>query len=224
MKRKLDKLEALLVNKSYSELLPEEREWIDQEYSAEEYDAMRHTMIESTVLFKKGYTRPNPEIKSKLHQRLKQNHEPAKLAPLFLYRIPAWQAVAAFALLLFFIPQIQSKQVNDPEKVFIYRTDTVFKEIPVENIISPIIDTLTGIPKVKKIFNRTNRSPLKSSTVVFSKDASLSANLSNDISEYFANAYDSVSIERIISRYLKDSVKSYRVDVDTEFQDMGRVY
>ena len=224
MNRKLDKMEYLLANKSYEALLPEEKEWIDQQYSQEEYTAMRMTLSRSEDLFKKQRTTPNPEIKSKLRQKLRQAKTPAKVTPLFLYRIPAWQAVAAFALLLFFIPQIQSKQVNDPDKVFIYHTDTVFKEVPVESILNPIIDTLTDIPKIRKIFNRTNKTPIKASTVVFSKDSALSANLPNNMSDYFASNYDSTAVKNMIDRYLKDSVNSYRVDVDTGFRDMGRIY
>jgi len=224
MNRKLDKMENLLANKSYHDLLPEEKEWIDQQYNAEEYNGMRHAMLQSSKLFEQEQTRPNPEIKSKLRQRLKQSKKPAKVAPLFLYRIPAWQAVAAFALLLFFVPQIQKNQASDPDQIFIYHTDTVFKEIPVEAIFNPIIDTISSIPQVRKILNRTNRSPIKSSTVVFSKDPVASADLSREVADYFASNHDSLGIEQIIGRYLKDSVKGHRVDVDTGFLNMGRVY
>ena len=224
MNRKPDKMEYLLANKNYKDLLPEEKDWIDQQYSDEDYNAMRAVFLASSSVFKKEQTTPNPEIQSRLRQRLKQSKEPAKISPLFAYRIPAWQAVAAFALLLFLLPQLQNKQPGDPEQIFIYQTDTVFKEIPFQNIINPLVDTLTDIPKVRKILNRTNRTPFKTSTVVFSKDSAISANLSRNISEYFASDYDTTSVENIISRYLKDSVKSYRVDIDTGFQELGRVY
>lgn len=224
MNRKLDKMEYLLINKSYQDLLPEEKVWIDQQYDGAEYNRMRNALLESERLFKREQTSPNPEIKSMLRQRLKQRKEPAKLSPMFLYKIPAWQAVAAFVLLLFFIPQIQEKQSTDPDQIFIYQTDTVYKEVPVEMILNPIIDTLTGIPSVRKILNRTNRSPIKSSTVAFSKDSLASAYLSKEVAESFSESYDSSAIESIITRYLKDSVRNYKIDVDTGFQNMGRVY
>ncbi len=224
MNRKLDKMEDLLANKSYQDLLPEEKEWVGQQYSADEYNGMRHAMLQSSMIFKQERTKPNPEIKSMLRQRLKQSKEPTKVAPLFLYRIPAWQAVAAFALLLFFIPQMQENQSSDPDQIFIYHTDTVFKESPVEAILNPIIDTVSAIPQVRNILNRTNRSPIKSSTIVFSKDPVASADLSRGVSDYFASNHDSLGIEQIITRYLKDSVKGHRVDVDTGFLNMGRVY
>lgn len=224
MNRKPDKLEALLMEKSFKDLLPEEQSWVNQHYSAEEYDAMRHTMQKSTALFEKEQTAPNPKIKSRLQHRLRQNREPAKVRPLLLYRIPAWQAVAAVALLLFFIPQIQKQQAKDQEQVVVYHIDTVFKEIPVKTIISPIIDTVTNIPKVNKIIKQQQLSSIKNKTVVFNQQTAPATDLSNDISGYLASTYDSVSIENIISRYLKDSVESYRVDIDTGFQDLGRIY
>jgi len=224
MNRKLDKLEALLANKDYQNLKPTEKDWIDQQYTIEEYKTMRATMLRTTAFFQQEQTRPNPEIKSKLRQRLRQKRQPTKISPLLKYRIPAWQAVAAFALLLFFIPQMRKQVLNDPDKVFIYQTDTVFKEIPVEKLVNPIIDTVVSIPQVRKIINRAKRVPVKTSTVVFSQDQELGSQLSNDIADYFANNYDTTSLESIIGRYLKDSVKSYRVDVDTGFQDMGQIY
>jgi hypothetical protein len=224
MNRNQDKMENLLANKQYKDLSPDEKEWVGQQYSAEEYNAMHTTLRKGIAIFKTQQTRPNPEIQTRLRHRLKQVKEPAKVYPLFAYRIPAWQAIAAFALLLFFIPQLQEKPVSDPEQIFIYQTDTVFKEIPFQNIINPLVDTLTDIPQVRKILNRTNRAPGKASTVVFSKDSLLSANLSKQVSESFANNYDTVSVENIISRYLKDSVKNYKVAIDSGFQDIGRVY
>jgi hypothetical protein len=185
---------------------------------------MRTTLLESTSVFKNQQTKPNPKIQSRLRQQLKQDKQPAKVVPLLTYRIPAWQAIAAFALLLFFIPQLQEKPVGDREQIFIYQTDTVFKEIPFQKISNLLVDTLTDIPQIRKILNRTNRAPIKASTVVFSKDAALSANLSRQVSASFANSYDTTSVESIISRYLKDSVKNYKVAIDTGFQDMGRVY
>ncbi len=225
MNRKLDKMEYLLINKDYQTLLPDEKEWIDQQYTADEYNAMRIALQKSNHLFKKEQTHPNPEIQSRLRHRLQQSKTPAKVTPLFSYRIPAWQAIAAFALILFFIPQLRQNQIPEPEQIFIYQTDTVFKEIPFQNIINhPFVDTLIDIPAAGKILNRTNRSPIKASTVVFSKDSSLSTNLSKNVADYFATSYDTVSVENVIARYLKDSVKSYRIDIDTGFQDMGRVY
>ncbi len=226
MNHNQDKLEYLLANKSYQDLLPEEKAWISHQYSEEEYNAMCTALSGSVSFFKKNQTRPNPEIKSKLRQRLKQNKQPATVKPLLNYRIPAWQAVAAFALLLFFVPQVQKNQVNgdDSERIFIFKTDTVYKESPVERTIDQLVDTLTDIPKVRKILSRTNKAPIKASTVVFSKDETLSANLSRDLSALHSSEFDTVSVENMISRYLKDSVKSYQIDIDTGFQDIGRVY
>lgn len=219
-----DNLEQVLKNKSYNDLDADEKKWIDQQYSKEEYNAMRMTLLESISVFRKEQTKPNPEIKSGLMQRLQQNKKAEPINPFFTYRIPAWQAAAAFAMLLFFFPQIKDSPPGDPEQIFIYRTDTVFKEIPFQNIINPLVDTLSDIPQVRKILNRTPGAPIKSSTIVFSKDAALSASLSGSISESLVGQYDTSNIENIINRYLKDSVRNYRVDIDTGFQEMGRIY
>lgn len=231
MNRQLDKLEALLKSKSYQELQGDDKSWIDAQYSAQEYTALRNTFSKSSQVLRQDQTSPSPAIHSRLRQKLRENkqEQPAKVTALYAYSIPAWQAIAAIAVLLFFIPQLQQQQMPDKEKIFIYQTDTVFKEVPTESILSPIIDTLSDIPQVRKILQRTNRSPviptaIGSSTVVFSPDSALGADLSQNVAAYFASNYDTTSVDNIINQYLKDSVKSYRVDIDTGFQDLGRVY
>ncbi len=231
MNRQLDKLEALLKNKRYQDLQGDDKSWVDSQYTAQEYTALRNTFSKSSQVLRQDRTTPNPAIHSRLRQKLRasKQEQPAKITSLYAYSIPAWQAVAAIAILLFFIPQLQQQQMPEKEKIFIYQTDTVFKEVPAESILNPIIDTLSDIPQVRKILQRTNRSPISpiaigTSTVVFSPDSALGADLSQNVAAYFASDYDTTSVENVINQYLKDSVKSYRVDIDTGFQDLGRVY
>lgn len=231
MNLKFDRLEALLKSKAYQDLRGEDKAWVDQQYSVKEYTALRSTFQRSTQSLQRNQTAPSPAIHSRLRQKLQEHkgEKPAKVTSLYNYRIPAWQAVAAIAMLLFFIPQLRQQEMPEQEKIFIYQTDTVFKEVPAESILSPIIDTLSDIPQLRKMLTRTNRSPatpiaIGSSTVVFSPDSALGANLSQNIAAHFASNYDTSSVESLINQYLKDSVKSYQVDIDTGFHDLGRVY
>jgi hypothetical protein len=214
------------MSKNYTDLQGDEKTWIDQQYTRKEYDALRSTFLKSAQELRHNQTSPNPAIHSRLRQKLRESKgsQSAKVTSLYNYRIPAWQAVAAIAFILFFVPQLRQQQLPEQEKIFIYQTDTVFKEVPVESILNPIMDTLSDIPQVRKVFNRTNRSPVKTKTVVFSPDSALGADLSQNVTAYFASNYDTTSIEGVINQYLKDSVKSYRVAVDTGFQDLGRIY
>ena len=95
MKRLEKKLEDLLLQKRFEELSIENQQWVLAQISAEEYAALRQTLIESKRVFQVNNPQLNPNIQSRLRKRVQQNKTENPATKFVNYRIPAWQVIAA---------------------------------------------------------------------------------------------------------------------------------
>ena len=142
MKDKQDSLspeiEKLLLQKSYENLNTTELTLVAAQLSVEEYQSYRLLLLESKKTFALKQTHPRPEIRKHLTQLIRSKKEKPKvwtnLNSILNYRIPAWPAALGFiALLLFAWPNTEKVVIerSEPEKVYVYKTDTVYKDKPV---------------------------------------------------------------------------------------------
>jgi hypothetical protein len=91
---------------------------------------------------------PSPALKGQLMAAFRAQHAKAAARPtlvvrLLQYRIPAWQAAAAVAALVsfFFLFKQQGFPGMKTEKVYVYLTDTVYKEVSL-----PAMDSALNAP------------------------------------------------------------------------------
>ncbi len=142
MKDKRDNLdleiEQLLLQKSYENLSATELTLVATQFTAEEYHTYRLLLLESKKVFAQKQTYPRPEVRKHLTHLVRSKKEKAKvwtnLDAILHYRIPAWPAALGFMALLFFAWPNAEKgitQTPEPEKVYVYKTDTVYKDKPV---------------------------------------------------------------------------------------------
>lgn len=144
------KLEQLLRTKKYQALNREELDFVSKSLTAKEYEQFRLVLCGSKNSLQKYATAPSPMVKHNLMAAMRAKNKAKR--PLHVgwnkfanHRIPAWQAAAAIALLMFCTLLLKQQVVfieNSPaeplmvyktDTVFetVYKTDTVFEEVPV---------------------------------------------------------------------------------------------
>ena len=125
-----NKVRSLIDQKPFDELNYPEKELVLNFISEEEYDLQREILQKSKQLFKteSQYLAPNPEIKSKLQDALKNKQKPTGIATLFqkmfTYQIPSYQAamgVAVVILTLFWWDDSEETRAIVQEKI-VYQT------------------------------------------------------------------------------------------------------
>jgi hypothetical protein len=148
MKKQMnERMEALLASKSFAELTAEERYFVTETLSEKEYERM-HFLAKNAPPILKATPPPNPAIRGQLlaaMRQMKTEPAPAKrpgaITRLLTTRIPAWQAAAAIAVLLavhFLLPEKTKLEVRT-ETEYVYRTDTIFKEVAMPAPVAPAV-------------------------------------------------------------------------------------
>ncbi len=130
------KLEQLLIEKHFHQLTAEEKYYVTEMIGEAEYNRM-HLLIKKSKNVLSNRPAFNPEIKNRLMAAFRQHHgtapveKPTAVIRFLRYRIPAWQAVAAVAVLfgLHFWLQDKSIIIEKPEVVYVHSVDTVYKEV-----------------------------------------------------------------------------------------------
>ena len=218
-------LEELLWQKNYEQLNSEEREWVDQQISPEEYYQMRATLLSSHQALQTERTKAAPEVGQQLRQHFRQQAPRSPLQKAASYQIPAWQAVAASILFLFFFAQMSKVNSPSPEQVIVYHTDTIYKEVPVEAVY-PNDSSITAPTSIRTVSKPaklnpplpTEIRPVRSQTrqYVIPKQYLPPRN---------TEQYDTAVMNRLINNYLMDSAKDYRATIDgTLLQTASQVY
>lgn len=101
-----NKVRSLIDQKPFDELNYPEKELVLNFISEEEYDLQREILQKSKQLFKteSQYLAPNPEIKSKLQDALKNKQKPGGIATLFqkifTYQIPSYQVAMGMVVVI----------------------------------------------------------------------------------------------------------------------------
>ncbi len=122
----MNKLEHLLLNKDFQTLSSEEREWVLQHMSEQEYRHIRSTEQRVKKYLNKVSPSLNPAIKNKVLDQFRSSRKTA-LVPLWQRPIPLWQATAALVVsLLLFSWFIPLKETKRPEVVVEYVRDTIY--------------------------------------------------------------------------------------------------
>lgn len=129
-------LEKLLLAKSFDQLSLSEKAKVQEQLSPQEYAAFRAVLLESKQVFAASKKHPAPAIPLRLKQmvRNKKTKSPfwAWMHWLMNYPIPTWQpALGMLAVLAFFFSPLSNsaKSVKDAEPVYVYKVDTVYRNI-----------------------------------------------------------------------------------------------
>ncbi|MEZ4962253.1 MAG: hypothetical protein R2830_20670 [Saprospiraceae bacterium] len=147
-------LEPLLPEEPFGDLLPEEKRLVWAAIGEEEYE-QRFRFLQHAKTAMKQSPAPDPAIRQQLLAAMKKQRAKAvgqgALVRLLQRRIPVWQAAATIAALLgfFFLFKHQGFPGMQSEKVYVYLTDTVYKEVSL-----PAMDSAGNVP-----FGRVNVKP-----------------------------------------------------------------
>lgn len=141
-----DFIQQLIETKSFDTLTKNERESVLLIMSKEEYTSRYEIVEQSKDLLNAGVRSmvPSPTIKSNVAELMEQRKQEegtsfwGMLNRVVAIKIPAYQFVLALALVIFLLPTLSKKEVNELastapiEKEIAYITDTVFieKEVP----------------------------------------------------------------------------------------------
>ncbi len=153
------KLERLLLNKKFGELTAEEKYYATEFVSEAEYDQM-HVLLKKGKKGLKNIPEIRPQVKNNLLAAFQQHHgilpnkKPNKIIQLISYRLPAWQMAAAIALLLGinFWLQEEPQLLKETETVYVFNTDTIYKEVSLpadKQSIEPIKPRINVKPVIK---------------------------------------------------------------------------
>lgn len=142
------KLEELLKSKKFVALDAKQKAFVLEKMTEEEYQNFRLVLCGTKRSLTRVRTAPSPRVKENLMAAMRAKK--AKKRPLVVgwkrvvnYQIPAWQAAASLAFVLFSMFLIKQQvvivesqaasplMVTDTVFETIYRTDTVFEKIPV---------------------------------------------------------------------------------------------
>ena len=140
---KLDeRLEQLLLTADFRQLSQADQAYVYDRMDEAAFQDARRVLLASQALFDQNTVQPNPELRSQLMEEMRRRKTAASGRPLHrlekaaTYRIPLWQAVTAVAaavlLLLVFRQPVEILVEGPPKIVYEYKTDTVFKEVPVQ--------------------------------------------------------------------------------------------
>ena len=130
------RLENLLLGKKFNQLTAEEKYYVTESIGEVEYNRL-HIFLNESKKTLKNTPSVSPRLKKDLMKSFRQQHplkelkkQPA-IVRLMRYRIPAWQAVAAVALLLglHFWLQEGPQIIKETETVYVNTVDTIFKEV-----------------------------------------------------------------------------------------------
>jgi len=178
-----EKLESLLLQKTFAELTASEEEYVLKQLSQKEYTGYRQILISSKLAMQEDLPF-DPNMQGALKTKLANTFPPkpeAKLVTIARYPLPLWKVVATAAavfLMFWAFPNIYQSQV-EPDLVHVYHTDTVFKEVPmlvsntVQDSQEQIVTTTKKVmpSKPRKSINRSPRKitrtvPMDTSPVV----------------------------------------------------------
>lgn len=126
MNSREDKLDALLINKSYQELTKEEQLFVQKELGSEaQYDAMRKVSL--ALITSKVDLSPDPFIVKSLEQHMRARRS-AESKSIFMWQMPAYATFTLVVIVGLFTWWLGSRQQQSPaEKVVeVIRLDTVF--------------------------------------------------------------------------------------------------
>ncbi len=224
MKRLEKKLEDLLLQKEFEELGIEEQKWVLAQISAEEYSAMRQTLLESKHTFQlNNQPQLDPNIQKRLRKIVQQNKQPHPTTKLFRYSIPAWQAVAAACVLFLLFANFKSTFTPQPETIYVHLTDTVYRDVPfrlVDSTAETTPDTNTQVisKKIKRVNQSPSQSYYKPKTSKKSYDT-LQVSLP-ELNNSFATTYDTAVLNSMINDYLQSSADKHRGSIDKAALDL----
>jgi len=143
MEKELNKdLEILLQQFSFEELSEEQRAFVLTQITAEEYRAYEFIIKESKAMKEAARLEAPAFIKENLLKELPQKTSSSgKVRQLFNAKVPLWQA-AAMLILGFLYLQLSTPQTiiekpaeiaevipPSPQTIYVYQTDTVYKEV-----------------------------------------------------------------------------------------------
>lgn len=142
-------IEHLLAEKPFRLLSPEERYLVLDRMDEAEYERCHLFIERSKAAMRQQVPACDPALKGRLLEAFRKQHAPPVQVPglwrrVVAYRIPAWQAAAAMALVLgafmhFYRPPVP---VLPAEKVYVNLTDTIYKEVA----LPARMDTAVNVP------------------------------------------------------------------------------
>lgn len=215
-----ERLEQLLLEKVYTDLSTDELQYVNQHLTPQQYATFRQTLLSSKQLFQEEIPELDPMIADRLKSQLKMRNTErpqSKVVALANSPVTLWKAIAttaAIALMMWFVPNFNVTETA-PQIVYQYKTDTVFKEIPVPVQVSDTqyiaVVEKTDKKVAKKVINRSPR--LQSDTISRQSPAF-------DTGSERLATLDSSDFIQVINQNLPTRLTGRSVTADKELMDM----
>lgn len=147
-----ERLENLLLSKSFQHLNAAEKRYALSFIDRKEYQEFRQILLQSKQLFETKKMAVPAQPADRLYDALKRKKAPSfwqKIQQVPAYRIPVWQVGMAMMLIgiLFFQGKNIYTEAEEDTPIYVQITDTIIKEIPVyiDTISEAAIDIATNI-------------------------------------------------------------------------------
>jgi len=152
----------LAEQKSFDALSQREQDLVLQTSSKEEFEELHRSIQASQQFFEARKVNIDPTVKLKLDRAFQTKYATRKT--LWIRRsIPLWQAVAACFLVALiswaFLRSDTTKIMT--ETVYVYQTDTIFKEVPIVNEKPQLQakEVIQNTQKISPVFVKRNQKP-----------------------------------------------------------------
>ncbi|BDS12003.1 hypothetical protein [Aureispira anguillae] len=195
-------LHDLLEQKAFQDLDQEERAFVLEQMTKEDYDTERMAILESQAFFvideQKIQANAAPN-KALLALRNKQQKKPMIWTVLLAYKIPAWQAVAATLLVFFLAQHLGTNRSKDAailahqnliDTVFVDKYITQIKEVvqPSDTIIKVVYKVLDREPDTLDAKVLANTSIERTGPIARLERGGMDANEMDQVLQYCSNA------------------------------------
>lgn len=228
-----ERLEQLLLEKVYTDLSADELQYVNQHLTPQQYATFRQTLLSSKQLFQEEIPELDPMIADRLKGQFKMmntDRPQSKVIALANSPVALWKAIAttaAIALMMWFVPNFNAAETA-PQIVYQYKTDTVFKEIPVPIQVSDTQYIAVVDKADKKVAKRTiNRSPrLQTSSIRLQSDATAKSDTISRQSPAFDTGserlatLDSSDFIQVINQNLPTRRTGRSLSADKELMEM----
>ena len=206
------KLERLLAEKPFEALDFEAQNLVLESMDEEEYERL-HTLVCQSKKALKNSPPPDPAIRQNLLAALrKQKTQPQAasmwpgglLVKMLNYRLPVWQAAAAVAAVLGLFFWFGSSPLTGvkAEKVYVYVTDTIYKEVSL-----PGMDTAVNVSPGRVNVKPGVQTPVKTPAleIMPAMDTSLRKIGGSDVPDSLTGFYKNLEPPgRILGKEMKD--------------------
>ncbi|MEO1624672.1 MAG: hypothetical protein AAFV25_05910 [Bacteroidota bacterium] len=217
-----ERLEELLLKADFADLSKADQAYVYDRMDAQTFEESRQALLASRRVLSESPPPLDPQIRGRLMEQMRQHHSPKStpIRQLASRPVPLWQAVsavaAAVALLLLFRPTVEVLVQGPPQMVYEYKTDTVFREVPIQVAMdTPNIRKAPSKVSTPRVINRNPRRIAGRMDSLRSRRPLPAPSTPSDLG-FVLSANDSADFQQVIRQYPPRNSGGRPLTVDKE--------